>query len=230
MTTDIRVTEGWRQAFPGACAGILVLRDGRNPASHAELDARKAALEAELRERYGGMSRAELRAMPVLQAYAAYYRRFDKTYHVQLQLESVALKGRSLPSVAALVEAMFMAELNNQLLTAGHDLDALRPPVTLDVATEPTPYALASGNPGALKPGDMAMSDNGGVICSVLYGQDQRTRIMPATRDVLFVVYAPAGIGAERVDAHLHDIAENVRLVAPGARVESLTVHEAGGA
>jgi DNA/RNA-binding domain of Phe-tRNA-synthetase-like protein len=229
MSGDIVVTDGWRAAFPGACAGILVLRDARNPATHAELDERKAALEAELRERYGGMSRAELRQLPVLRAYAAYYRRFDKTYHVQLQLESVALKGRQLPSVAALVEAMFMAELRHQLLTAGHDLDTLLPPVRLDVATDPTPYTLANGNPGALKPGDMLMADMGGVICSLLYGQDQRTRLTAETRNVMFVVYAPAGVGAERVSTHLHDIAANVRLVAPEARVEALTVHEAPG-
>ena len=44
-------------------------------------------------------------------AYNACYKGFKKTYHVQLQLESVALKGRSIPRVAALMEAMFMAEL-----------------------------------------------------------------------------------------------------------------------
>ena len=62
----------------------------------------------------------------MIQAYAAYYERFNKTYHVQLQLESVALKGKSIPRVSALVEAMFMAELENLLLTAGHDLDVVQ--------------------------------------------------------------------------------------------------------
>ena len=41
-----------------------------------------------------------------------------KTYHVQHQLESVVLKGKSLPNVAALVAAMFMAERDDLLLTA----------------------------------------------------------------------------------------------------------------
>jgi hypothetical protein len=34
----------------------------------------------------------------------------------------VALKGKAIPRQAALVEAMFMAELENLILTAGHDL------------------------------------------------------------------------------------------------------------
>jgi hypothetical protein len=41
-----------------------------------------------------------------------------KTYHIALQLEPVVLKGKSLPNVAALVEAMFTAELGDLLLTA----------------------------------------------------------------------------------------------------------------
>ena len=58
--------------------------------------------------------RAELRknlerleAMPPAEREAVEqnYRRFQQTYHVALQLESVALKGKPLPRVAALVEA-----------------------------------------------------------------------------------------------------------------------------
>ena len=35
----------------------------------------------------------------ILQAYAAYYKQFKKTYHVQLQVESIVLKGKGLPNV-----------------------------------------------------------------------------------------------------------------------------------
>ena len=53
---------------------------------------------------------------------------------MQHQLES-AFKCKPVPSAAALVEAMFMAELESQLLTAGHDLDSLRSPLILDVSS-----------------------------------------------------------------------------------------------
>lgn len=43
-------------------------------------------------------------------------------------------EGQVRPSVAALVEAMFIAELKNLLLTAGHDLDAVELPLKLDIA------------------------------------------------------------------------------------------------
>jgi DNA/RNA-binding domain of Phe-tRNA-synthetase-like protein len=217
---DVTSTTAWSDAFPGASIGLLVMRDLSNPASHPALDARKVALAAELRARFDGYTRSDLRVLPVLHVYDRYYRRFGKTYHVQLQLESVALKGKPIGSVASLVEAMFMAELNNHLLTAVHDLDALVAPLRVDVAREPLPYTLANGKEGALQPGDMYMSDGSGVICSIIYGQDARTRVTPATRSALFVVYAPPGIDPGLVSAHLEDIAALVRLVSPAATSE----------
>jgi len=177
------------------------------------------ALEAELRERFAGQDRAALRALPVLQAYDAYYKQFKKTYHVQLQLESIVFKGRSLPGVAALVEAMCMAELKNMLLTAGHDLDSVREPVTLDVAQGTEHYTCLGGQETDLKPGDMVIADAQGVLSSIIYGPDARTPIPPETRNVLFTVYGASGIGAAAMRAHLEDIRDNVRVVAPEAEV-----------
>jgi len=70
----------------------------------------------------------------------------------------------------------------------------------------------------------MMMSDREGIVSSVIYGPDQRTQIQASTQNVMFTVYAPSGIGEEVVRAHLQDIAEYVRLVAPDARAEMLEV------
>ena len=128
------VSDAWKTAYPNAAIGILVMHDVLNPEQHPALDERKKALETELRSRYAGYDRNRIKAIPTIQAYNAYYKRFKKTYHVQLQLESVLLKGKSIPRAGALVEAMFMAELEDMLLTAGHDLKAVQMPVGVDVA------------------------------------------------------------------------------------------------
>lgn len=221
------VSDSWKTAFPGAVVGALVLRNVANPESHAALEQRKEELESQLRARFAPGGRAAIRTLPVIQAYAAYFERFKKTYHVQLQLESVALKGKSIPHVAALVEAMFMAELQNLLLTAGHDLAAVQMPARLDVSTGSERYVRLDGQEQVLKPGDMMVADAQGVISDVIYGPDLRTRITPDTRRALFVVYAPAGIGAQAVRQHLEGIQANVALVAPEAMAESLDVYVA---
>jgi DNA/RNA-binding domain of Phe-tRNA-synthetase-like protein len=201
------------------------MRNVVNPEGHAALDKRKEELENQLRSRFSDCDRAALKALPTLQAYNDYYRRYKKTYHVQLQLESVVFKGKAIPRVAALVEAMFMAELKNLLLTAGHDLEAVQRPVKLDVAEGSERYVRLNGEEKELTPGDMMIADAQGVISCVLYGPDHRTRIIPETRQVLFTVYAPPGIGEQAVYDHLRDIQANVLLVAPEADVELLKVY-----
>jgi len=223
----ITVSDAWKTTYPNAHLGALAMHGVSNPRQHADLEQRKRALEADLRARFAGQSKAELAALPVMSAYQAYYKRFKKTYHVLLQLRSVAVQGKPLPSVAALVEAQFMAELKNGLLTAGHDLDHTHGDLTLDVARGDELYVTFGGREQQLKPQDMILKDAQGVICSVIYGLDQRTVIQPETQRALFIVYAPEGIGAQAVHAHLEDIRDNVLLVAPGAMVDELHVYGA---
>lgn len=218
------VSKAWKDTYPGAAVGLLAMQDVANPEDHSALDQRKEALEEELRARFAGYERASLRELPILKAYHAYYKRFDKTYHVQLQLESLVLKGKPIPRVAALVECMFMAELKNQLLTAMHDMDLVEFPVRLDVADGSEQFMAYNGEAKVLKPGDMYIADQQGVISSVIYGPDQRTRIQPGTRRALFTVYAPPGIDEKAVWEHLGDIQAYVHLITPEAKTESLAV------
>ena len=204
------------------------MRNVINPEHHVALDTRKGELENQLRSRFSGYDRAALKALPAIQAYNTYFKRYKKTYHVQLQLESVVFKGKAIPRVAGLVEAMFMAELKNLLLTAGHDLDALEMPVGIDVAKGTERYTRLNGQEQDLKPGDMMIADAEGVISSVLYGPDYRTRITTESRQVFFTVYAPPGIGEQAVRDHLYDIQANVSLVAPTANVELLEAYGTG--
>jgi len=47
---------------------------------------------------------------------------------VQLQVESIVSKGKSLPNVTPLVDANFVAEVETLVLTAGHDVAKLQAP------------------------------------------------------------------------------------------------------
>jgi DNA/RNA-binding domain of Phe-tRNA-synthetase-like protein len=224
MVIMFEVTEAWKAAFPGAYAGVLVMREVINPASHDGLERCKEALMQEIRSRYAGLDRSQLEKIPSLQVYDAYYKRFKKTYHVQLQLESIVFKGKSIPSVAALVEAMFMAEIEDMLLTAGHDLDSLQLPVKLDVTKGDEVYTLMRGQPQQVKPGDMMISDGVGIISNIIYGPDLRTQIQPGTRNVIYTTYAPTGISQATATEHLENIQKYVRLFSPDARTEMLQV------
>jgi len=203
------------------------MHDVANPEHHIELEKQKAILEDQLRHRYSNLDRDTLETLPEIQAYQTYYRSFKKTYHLQLQLESVVFKHKPIPRVAALVEALFMAELQDLLLTAGHDFETVQLPIRVDVAKGNELYSLLRGEEQILKPDDMFIADALGVISSVIYGPDQRTRLTPDTRSVLFTTYAPAGIGDEAVHRHLQNIRTNVLLISPNAGTESLELYRA---
>src|SRR5262245_48770795 len=214
----LTASDAFRDAFPGAVVGALAMSGVANPAESPALEKAKRALESELR------AAGDLDGNPVLRAYADYYRSFGKTFHVKAQWESVARKGKPIPTRAALVEAMFMAELRSLVLTAGHDLDALDGALRADVSADGDAYVTLGGAEAVLKRGDMLMADGAGIVSSVLRGPDQRTRITPDTRRAVFAVYAPAGIGEDAVRRHLDDLCANVELIAPGATAEALVV------
>jgi DNA/RNA-binding domain of Phe-tRNA-synthetase-like protein len=215
----VAVDPNWREAHPGASVGLIALRGVTNPTSNDKLHDLASALESDARSRLGTADRETIRAIPPLPAYAAYYKRWGQRYHVAMQLESVAQKGKSLPRVAALVEAMFIAELSNLLLTAGHDLDALELPVRLAVGTG-EPFIAANGQETTVKPGDMFVADaRGRVLSAIITGPSDVARIGQETTAVLFYAYAPPGVDPDLVEAHLEEIERNVRLISPEAEV-----------
>jgi len=216
----ISVTQEWRTEHPGAVIGVLELSGLHNTGSSSGLKERKRELEAGLRGRYKDFTRQDFLALPVMTDYDRYYRRFNKTYHVQLQLESIVLKGKSLPDVSPAVDANFMAEVETLILTAGHDSQKLRGPIVIDVSREGEQMTQMNGMRKAIRSGDMVMRDTGGICCSIIYGQDARSPISPATSGVLYVAYAPAGVSVAIVERQLHGIEENVRLFSADAAVE----------
>jgi len=202
--------------------GLLELSGVETAASLSGLEQRKRETEAHLRERYRGFTRQDFLALPVMAAYEGYYKRFHKTYHVLLQVESIVLKGKSLPNVLPLVDANFTAEVETLVLTAGHEVAQLRGAISMDVSRDDEAQTQMNGGSKVIYAGDMIMRDAGGICCSIIYGQDHRSPISMETSRALYVAYAPAGVPVELVDAHLRKIEENVHLFSPAVVVEQL--------
>ena len=208
---NISATDSWSRLHPGASIGLLELSGIQNYAPSEQLNELKREVEARLRSRYQGFTRQDFLALPAMSAYDRYYNRFDKTYHVLLQLESIVQKGKSFPNVSPAVDANFIAELETLVLTAGHDVAKLIEPIIIDVSNKDDEMTQMNGTTRLIRAGDMIMRDDRGVSCSIIYGQDARSPISPETTHVLYVAYAPHGVPAQIIDAQLRQIEENVR-------------------
>jgi len=86
-----------------------------------------------------------------------------------------------------------------------------------------------NGSKKTLKANDMMMTDAKGIVCTIIYGQDQRTLISSKTRRAFYVTYLPPGVEAETITTHLDTIKKNIILFAPDAEVEYQQVHTADG-
>ena len=224
---SISATDEWRAAHPGAAIGLLEVSNVANSAPSGLLDDRKRQTETQLRDRYAGYSRSDFLALPVMSDYERYYKRFDKTYHVQLQLESMVQKGKGFPNVSPLVDSNFVAELQTLILTAGHDVAKLHQPVTIDVSKPGDQITQMNGSTKEIRVGDMLMRDTSGVCCTIIYGQDNRSPISAGTTHALYVAYAPAGVSPDVVNRQLSGIHENIKLFAPSYVVEQQTLIQA---
>jgi len=210
---DLIFSKDFSRVFPGASVGILVLEDIEVLVESSGLDDSKKSIVLNLQSQFPDFH--SLKAHPIIKAYSSYYKLFNKTYHVLGQLKSVIFENRPLPSSIPLVEAVFAAELKTFLLTAVHDLDLIKLPLEIGISTGDEIYTMLRGNQQQLKPGDMKISDREGVLSSILYGPDSRTRISSSTTNILITVYAPNGIPRIQILGHFDEIKKLIRTFAP---------------
>ena len=214
----------WKNQKPNAYIGILIIHNAPNQPTQGTLDDVRMDLENELRTKYSSQDRKSFRKDPVLAAYDAFYKPFRKTYHVQLQLESIVFKDKSIFSPSSLVACMFMAELKTGLLTAAHDYSAIDFPLSANIASGGENYLRLNSTHQELKVGDLYITDQQGILSSVIYGPDKRTQIQANTNHAIYTTYGPPGISKDQIYDQLEILETYVRLFAPQAIRENLSV------
>lgn len=68
MQMHLAISDAWRQAFPGAVVGAVLLDEVTNPPDHPALGAYLRTVAAELRHRFHGMQPADLAGVPEVPA------------------------------------------------------------------------------------------------------------------------------------------------------------------
>jgi DNA/RNA-binding domain of Phe-tRNA-synthetase-like protein len=200
--------------YPTAVFGGLAISNQRNMKKHPDLEQAKRLLERDVRENYPAPKED-----PVVQRYAEYFGRWGKTYPIEYQINSIK-RGRTFPQVSTHVDCMFMAELEDRILTSGHDIDAIQGGLVYDLADEGEEYVKLNGENQVLVKNDVVLRDDEGVLASVLYGPAARTSIKGETVNPLYFAWCPVGIDRETVDLHLSSIVKYLKMVC-GEGVES---------
>ena len=204
MKTEL--SETLKSVYPEIKVAILEVKNVTNKKFDQKLEEKKKELENFIRKHY-----KDAKNLDVIKSYNNFFKKYGKKYPIQFQIESI-VKGKTLPSVSTVVEAMFIAELKNMFLTAGHDLDLIKGSLETKLSDGTESYIKINKSEQKLKAGDIITEDSVGIISSVLYGPDYRTRITMNTKNCMFFSYFPFGEDDENIRMHFNDIIENLRL------------------
>lgn len=220
----IKISNDLKLTYPNAKFGILIIKDVVNLPNHTEFIKTKTLITENLLKEYENYDRKEFVKSEPVCFYKDYYKKFKKTYPVLLQLESIVVKANPLPNASTLVESMFIAELKNMLLTAAHDFDKIQFPLQLQLSQGNESFIGISGREQFTTANDMMLSDDNGIISSILNGPDHRTQVASSTKNVVFYVYAPNGVEDDTITNHLKDIISYVSIFSPDAKVDLLDI------
>lgn len=213
-----------REHYPGIKFGIMTMGGISVQNSTPDLQNAKTELEIVIRDNFSGLDKKKLRTISPFSDYHAYYKRFKKTYHVLHQCESIASGKRTLPNGAPLVQAMFMAEIKNQLLTAGYDSTNLQPQFNVQLADGESSFN-GMGMKNCTPPeNDILFSSNQTQLGSIICGPNHEHRIQPVTTNVLFAIYGVPGITAKQMENHFEDIRSFVSLISSEATTLDMSI------
>jgi DNA/RNA-binding domain of Phe-tRNA-synthetase-like protein len=193
--------------YPTATFGSITINKQHNMKKHPDIEQTKRLLEKKIREIYPAPKED-----PIVQSYSGYFDKWGKTYPIEFQINSIK-NGRTFPQVSTHVDCMFMAELENRILTSGHDKDAIQGRLVYDLADEGEEYVKINGKKQVLHKNDIILKDDGGVLASVLFGPAARTSINMDTVAPLYFAWCPVGIDQETVDGHLSTITKFLKIV-----------------
>ena len=147
-----------------AIFGSLIVKNVVNKKQDPKLNERKKNLQKELENNYKNPNEDE-----VLQSYVKYFKKWNKSYPIEYQIKSVQ-KGKNLPNVSVLVDSMFHAELQNRILTSGHNLDEIAGNLEFNLSTGQEQYIKIDGNAQQLKQEDILLHDEKDILAYMLYG------------------------------------------------------------
>ena len=72
--------------------------------------------------------------------------------------------------------------------------------------------------------GDMFLSDQKGILSSIIYGPDDRSFITPVTTRAFFSVYGAPSVPSWQIRDHLEEIGELVAVLSPEAVRKELII------
>ena len=186
------ITEAYRQRFPDLAFGIGAIQACTYFEKNESFKLSKRELLRKMRRRTN---------LAQLEEWINLYDQFFKEWGYPCPLPSHFKRTIEMgfPIVNLFIDTHIIAEMCHGILMAIQDLDCFQGEWKLDLAQEGETFQGVSGKMIRCKEDEIVLRDKEGIVCSLFQGPDYKTRVEPASRNIVVYIFTAPGIQEEHV-------------------------------
>ena len=203
MIDGFSLSEAYRRQYADVGFGLVMIK-----ATTEQIDA--AGFNQYKRKKLRSMRRRQnleditTRINTYKDFFEAYQQPCPLVSHLQRTINS------GFPRYSLLVDAHFMAEMCAGILVAVTDYDRFEGSLKLDVAGAGETCRGMGERLFTTRKGEIVLRDDKEIVCVLCQGADEKTRVQPETRNVLFYAFGVPGIEKQYLRDGLTVAAETV--------------------
>ncbi len=189
---SLQITDAYRQRFPALAFGVGTIQSCTYFEKGESFKLYKRELLRKMRRR-ANLAQLEER----INLYDQFFKEWG--YPCPLPGHFKRAVGMGFPIVNLYIDAHIIAEMYHGILMAIQDLDRFQGEWRLDLAREGETFQAVSGKMIRCKEDEIVLRDGEGMVCSLFQGPDFKTRVEPASKNIVVYVFMAPGIQEEHV-------------------------------
>lgn len=189
---SLHITDAYRQRFPDLAFGIGTIQACTYFEKNESFKFSKRELLRKMRRRTN---------LAQLEEGINLYDQFFKKWGYPCPLPSHFKRTIEMgfPIVNLFIDTHIIAEMCHGILMAIQDMDRFQGEWKLDLAQEGETFQGVSGKMIRCKEDEIVLRDKEGMVCSLFQGPDYKTRVEPASRNIVVYIFTAPGIQEEHV-------------------------------
>jgi len=189
---SLHITDAYRQRFPDLAFGIGTIQASTYFEKNESFKLSKRELLRKMRRRTN---------LAQLEEWINLYDQFFKEWGYPCPLPSHFKRTIEMgfPIVNLFIDTHIIAEMCHGILMAIQDMDRFQGEWKLDLAQEGETFEGVSGKMIRCKEDEIVLRDKEGIVCSLFQGPDYKTRVEPASRNIVVYIFTAPGIQEEHV-------------------------------
>jgi DNA/RNA-binding domain of Phe-tRNA-synthetase-like protein len=189
---SLTITDAYRRQFPNLSFGIGTIQNCTYFEKSESFKLYKRELLRKMRRR-SNLAQIEER----INLYDQFFKKWGYPCPLPSHFKRTIEMG--FPIVNLYIDTHIIAEMCHGILMAIQDLDRFHGEWRLDLANEGEAFQGVSGKVIRCKEGEIVLRDGEGIVCSLFQGPDFKTRIEPASKNIVVYVFTAPGIQEEQV-------------------------------